>query len=203
MRAIRYHGPNQPFKLEQIDKPEPGPGCVRVKITATSMCHTELHFLDGVLNLGIHPLTMGHEIVGRIDAVGPNTDPTRVGERVIVYYYSGCGTCRHCLNGEEQICPNLRQEYGFISDGGYAEYISVPERNAVPLPDNIKDIDAAPIGCGVTTAVHAARLTQLKAGEWPKRDRANWRFLYETNLKLDRLKDLLDYYVRQYNVQLR
>jgi propanol-preferring alcohol dehydrogenase len=166
MKAIRYHGPDQPFKLEQVATPEPGPGCVRVKITASAMCHTELHFLDGVLNLGIQPLTMGHEIVGRIDAAGPNTDTSRIGERVIVYYYSGCGKCPFCLNGEEQICPSLRQEYGFISDGGYAEYIIIPERNAVPLPDNIDDINAAPIGCGVTTAVHSARLTDLKAGEW-------------------------------------
>ncbi len=166
MKAIRYHGPNLPFKLEQIPIPEPKSGGVRVRITAAGMCHTELHFLSGVLNLGIHPLTMGHEIVGKIDAVGQNVDPLRIGERVIVYYYSGCGKCKYCRIGEEQICPNLQQEYGFISDGGYAEYITVPERNAIILPDHIDDVQAAPIGCGVTTAVHAARLTGLRAGEW-------------------------------------
>jgi len=166
MKAIRYHGPDQPFILEQVAIPEPGPGQVRVKITAAGMCHTELHFMSGVLNLGVHPLTMGHEIVGHIDAVGPNVKSSRVGERVIVYYYAGCGKCRYCRTGEEQICQDLQEEYGFISDGGYAEYIAVPERNAVPLPDNIDDVHAAPIGCGVTTAVHAARLTGLKSREW-------------------------------------
>jgi propanol-preferring alcohol dehydrogenase len=166
MKAIRYNGPGIPFALEDIPIPEPAPDQVRVKITAAGMCHTEMHFLSGVLNLGVHPLTMGHEIVGRIDAVGPNVPSARIGERVIVYYYSGCGTCRYCLRGEEQICVQLRQEFGFISDGGYAEYIAVPERNAVPLPDNIDDVQAAPIGCGVTTAIHAARLTELQAHEW-------------------------------------
>src|SRR5690606_32415105 len=73
---------------------------------------------------------------------------------------------RHCREGDEQICPNLRAEYGFLSDGGYAEYIALPARNAVALPDHISDAEAAPIGCGVTTAVHAARLAQLEGGEW-------------------------------------
>ncbi len=166
MRAIRYHGPGKPFKLEEVDVPEPKPDGVRIKITAAAMCHTELHFMRGVLNLGVQPVTMGHEIVGRIDAVGEYVNPDRMGERVIVYYYAGCGKCRYCHRGEEQICTNLQQEYGFISDGGYADYITVPARNAVCLPDHIDDIQAAPIGCGVTTAVHGIRLTGLNTGEW-------------------------------------
>ena len=137
-----------------------------VRVTAAGVCHTELHFLSGLLDLGVAPLTLGHEIVGTVEAVGAGVAAGRVGERVIVYYYVGCGVCRYCREGNEQICPNLRAEYGFLSDGGYAEYVTVPSRNAVPLPDSISDVDAAPIGCGVTTAVHAAKLAELSAGEW-------------------------------------
>jgi alcohol dehydrogenase, propanol-preferring len=74
--------------------------------------------------------------------------------------------CAYCRVGDEHLCPNLRAEYGFISDGGYAEYVTVPARNAVPLPATIPDIEAAPIGCGVTTAVHANKLAELEVGEW-------------------------------------
>ena len=70
MKPIRYHGPEQPFRLEDVDRPEARAGEVLVKITTAAMCHTELHFRSGLLNLGVAPVTMGHEIVGRIDAVG-------------------------------------------------------------------------------------------------------------------------------------
>ncbi len=166
MRAVRYHGPRRPLALEEIGDPTPGPGEVLVRITAAAMCHTELHFESGLLDLGVAPLTLGHEIVGRVEAVGEGVDPKRRGERVILYYYLGCGRCRHCRTGDEQLCPELRAEYGFISDGGYAELAVVPERNAVKLPDAISDVEAAPIGCGVTTAVHAAKLAALAADEW-------------------------------------
>jgi propanol-preferring alcohol dehydrogenase len=85
---------------------------------------------------------------------------------VIVYYYLGCLECAYCRVGDEHLCPNLRAEYGFISDGGYAEYVAVPARNAVPLPAAISDVEAAPIACGVTTAVHAAKLAEPRVGEW-------------------------------------
>lgn len=166
MKAIRYHGPGQPFRLEDIDRPEPQAGELLVRITASGMCHTELHFKSGLLDLGVAPITMGHEIVGRVEGVGEGVASDRIGDRVIVYYYAGCGRCHYCLVGNEQLCPNLRAEYGFISDGGYSEYVTVPERNAVPLPEGISDTEAAPIGCGVTTAVHASKLAELMMGEW-------------------------------------
>lgn len=166
MRAVRYAGPRQPLALEDVPRREPAAGEVLVRVTAAGMCHTELHFLSGLLDLGVRPMTLGHEVVGRVEAVGAGVPPERLGQRVIVYYYVGCGDCRHCRAGDEQLCPALRAEYGFIADGGYAEYVTVPARNAVPLPDAVSDVDAAPIGCGVTTAVHAARLAELAAGEW-------------------------------------
>lgn len=165
MKAVRYHGPGQPFRLEMVPDPEPGPNEVRVEIRAAGMCHTELHFESGVLDLGVAPVTMGHEIAGVVDRIGEGVDPAREGERVVVYYYSGCGRCEWCAQGRENLCDDLEAEYGFFSDGGYAEYITVPARNAVPLPDGIGFEGAAPIGCGVTTALHACSVAGLLVGE--------------------------------------
>ncbi len=165
MRAVRYYGPTEPLKLEDVPKPEPGAGEVLVKVRACGMCHTELHFVSGLLDLGVAPITLGHEIVGEVEAVGDGVEDPREGDRVILYYYSGCGRCEHCRVGDEHLCDNLRAEFGFVSDGGYAEYAVVPARNAVPLPDEIPDEQAAPIGCGVTTALHAGRLAGLGMGD--------------------------------------
>jgi propanol-preferring alcohol dehydrogenase len=145
--------------------PEPGPGEVRVRVEAAGVCHTELHFESGLLNLGIAPVTMGHEIAGTIDAVGSGVTDRRPGDRVILYYYSGCGRCEWCQRGEENLCATPRAELGFISDGGYAEFVVAPARNAVPIPDSLSFQEAAPIGCGVTTALHACELARVSAGD--------------------------------------
>jgi propanol-preferring alcohol dehydrogenase len=165
MKAVRYHGPNRPFQLEEVPAPQPGHGEVRVRIEAAGMCHTELHFESGLLNLGVAPITMGHEIAGVVDAVGNGVMHRRVGDRVLVYYYAGCGSCEWCSRGAENLCGQLKAEYGFFNDGGYAEYIVIPERNAVPLPNGVVLEQAAPIGCGVTTALHACTIAQLGSGD--------------------------------------
>jgi propanol-preferring alcohol dehydrogenase len=164
MRAVRYHGPRTPFRLENVPVPEPGPGEVRVRIGAAGVCHTELHFESGLLDLGIAPVTMGHEIAGTVDAVGAGVTDRRVGDRVLVYYYSGCDTCEWCRKGEENLCARPRAQMGFVSDGGYAEYVVVRERNAVPIPASLSFAEAAPIGCGVTTALHACKLARVSSG---------------------------------------
>ncbi len=165
MRALRYHGPKQPLRLDDVPAPEAGPGEVVVRVAAAGLCHTDLHFISGLLDLGIAPLTLGHEIVGRIETVGAGVPAARVGERVVVHYYVGCGACRHCLAGDENLCDALRAEHGFISDGGFAERVRAPARNAVPLPAHVSDAEAAPIGCAVTTAVHAAALARVGLGD--------------------------------------
>ena len=165
MRAVRYHGPGKPFRLEDVPVPQTGPGEVRVRIKAAGMCHTELHFESGLLDLGVAPLTMGHEMAGEIDQVGEGVNSSRLGERVLVYYYSGCGECGWCRRGDENLCDALKAEYGFFNDGAYAEHIVVPARNAVPLPESLSFAEAAPVGCGVTTALHAIALSRLQEGE--------------------------------------
>ncbi|KAL3910114.1 MAG: hypothetical protein SGILL_007817 [Bacillariaceae sp.] len=168
MQAVRYYGPNLPLKCEKVPIPKaPKDDYVIVQVKSSALCHTELHFQDGTLNLGVKPMTLGHEAVGVITAIGSGVPSSRMGERVIVYYYVGCAasSCRWCQNGQEQVCPNLQAEYGFISDGGLAEYIQCPARNAVLLPPNLSFESAAPIGCGVTTAVHASKMARMRQGE--------------------------------------
>jgi propanol-preferring alcohol dehydrogenase len=165
MKAVRYHGPHTPFRLEDVPLPTPGPDEVRIRVEAAGVCHTELHFESGLLDLGIAPVTMGHEIAGSVDMLGSEVTELRQGDRVVLYYYSGCGICEWCKRGEENLCPTPRSELGFISDGGYAEYVVVRARNAVPLPDSLSFAEAAPIGCGVTTAVHACSLANVAEGD--------------------------------------
>jgi propanol-preferring alcohol dehydrogenase len=167
MQAVRYHGPNIPLTLETVPKPEDlGPDEILVRVEAAALCHTELHFADGTLSLGVQPITLGHETAGVVEKIGASVKESLLGERVILYYYVGCGSCRWCKQGDEQICASLKAEHGFISDGGLANYIKVPARNAVRLPDSLSFRDAAPIGCGVTTAVHAEKLASVQEGEW-------------------------------------
>ncbi len=165
MKAVRYHGPKLPLAFEEVPRPEPGPGEVLVRVGAAGICHTELHFLSGLLNLGVAPLTLGHEVVGRVEKAGAGVRGVKEGDRVVVYYYVGCGRCPHCLVGDEHLCDALVAEYGFVADGGFAEYAKVPARCAVPLPEGLTDEAAAPIGCGVTTAVHASGLARVGVGD--------------------------------------
>jgi propanol-preferring alcohol dehydrogenase len=138
---------------------------VVVEVKAAGLCHTELHFLSGLLDLGVRPVTLGHEVVGRVAQVGADVTDVRVGQRVIVYYYVGCGRCGYCLVGDENLCGALRAEYGFVSDGGFAAALKVPARNCVPLPDHLSDEAAAPIGCSVTTGIHAMNLARVSHGD--------------------------------------
>jgi propanol-preferring alcohol dehydrogenase len=165
MTALRYHGAGQ-VRLETVPSPRAAPGGVLVEVKAASLCHTELHFADGTLDLGIAPITLGHEAAGVIVAVGAGVDPARVSERVLLYYYDGCGTCPPCARGDEQLCGAMVTQLGFRSDGCLARYVAVRARNALPLPAALTFESAAPIGCGVSTAVHAARMAGgLKRGE--------------------------------------
>jgi len=114
MEAVRYHGPDKALSFETIPIPSAAdlsPDDVIIRVEASALCHTELHFADGTLNLGVEPITLCHEAVGVITAVGSDVSSTRIGERVINYYYVGCANCRWCRRGDEQLCPNLKAEH--------------------------------------------------------------------------------------------
>jgi len=166
MQAVRFLAPRRPFALQAVAVPEPGAGQVRLRVKACGICRTELHLRDGLLDLGRRDFTVGHEIAGIIDQVGPGVSSDRIGERVVVYYYDGCGRCSYCNEGQEQLCPDPAAQPGFTTDGGYAEYLVVRARNCVLVPDTVSLAEIAPMGCAGSTAVHAGRLAALRPGEW-------------------------------------
>ena len=166
MRAARYHGPGKPLRLEMVPVPPGKPGEVLVRVKAAGVCYTDTHFLSGVLDLGIHPLTLGHEIAGEVAELPAGASDLQVGDRVLVYYYATCGRCHWCRTDRANLCPQVVAEYGFTADGGYAEYVRVPAANLVKLPAGLDLAEAATLGCSVTTAIHAARtIADLKVGE--------------------------------------
>ena len=166
MLAARYHGPRKPLVVERVAVPGPGPGEALVRVRAAGVCRTELHFLDGLLDLGVAPLILGHEIVGEVAALGPGADGVKPGDRVLVGYYSTCGRCHWCRTGRENLCGQPVAQLGFTADGGYAEYVKAPARIMVPLPLELDFVAASSLGCSLTTALHAAgTIANLQAGE--------------------------------------
>jgi alcohol dehydrogenase, propanol-preferring len=166
MQAARYHGPGHGLALEEVAVPAPGPAEAVVRVAAAGVCHTELQFLAGTLNLGVTPLTLGHEIAGEVTAVGPAVRNVAVGDRVVVYYYAPCGECRWCATGAENLCPNTAAQVGFTADGGFAPYVRVAARNLVPVPESLPLDEAATVGCSVATALHALRaVADVRLGE--------------------------------------
>ena len=157
MQAARYHGPAPSLQLETIPVPELGPGDVLVRTTHAGVCRTELHFLSGLLNLGIAPLTLGHEIVGEVASVGNGVSTAQVGDRVIVNYYGTCGHCYWCRNGQQNLCDNVVAQLGFSADGGYAEFVKARADMLIKLPDGLDSSLACTLGCSATTALHATQ----------------------------------------------
>lgn len=164
MRALRYHGEEKGVQLEEVERPAPGTNQVLVRITASGICRADLRIVHGEMEVETTPVTIGHEAVGVIEETGPGVPSSRGGTRVIVYFYAGCGECRRCRRGEENLCANIEAKYGFSSHGGHADYIVVPAQNAVPLPDRISDVQAVPIACGLTTGLHALHRADLRYG---------------------------------------
>jgi len=156
---------SEPLKLVDLGMPEPGEGQVRVKVSVCGVCHTDLHTVEGDLKLPKLPIVPGHEIVGRIDKVGDGVSEERVGERVgVPWLYETCGECSFCREGRENLCPDARFT-GYHVDGGYAEYMVVPEDSAYPLPKGIADAQAAPLMCGGVIGYRALVLSKAKPGQ--------------------------------------
>jgi len=166
MLAVRHAGPGKPLALERMPVPAARPGEVLVRVRAAGVCRTELHFLDGLLDLGVTPLTLGHEIAGEVVALGLGAEGVRPGDRVLVCYYATCGRCRWCRTARENLCGRPVAQLGFTADGGYAEYVRAPARVMIPLPEALDFIPACTLGCSVTTALHASgTIANLQAGE--------------------------------------
>jgi propanol-preferring alcohol dehydrogenase len=141
------HAPRTPLVLAEVPLPEPGPGQLRVRVAACGVCRTDLHVADGELPRPKLPLVLGHEVVGRVEALGEGVRRFAIGDRVGIPWLGWtCGTCAQCRAGRENLCERARFT-GYDLDGGYAEAAVVDARYAFPLPDTFTDAEAAPLLC--------------------------------------------------------
>jgi propanol-preferring alcohol dehydrogenase len=154
MKAARFYMPHEPLRLEQVPVPEIGPDDVLLDVKATGICGSDIHILEGVTPTGFTPITLGHEIAGVVAEAGANVVGWKPGDRACVDCITFCGSCYNCLRGRESICVS-RKLLGIHLDGGLAEYVRVPARNLIHLPENIPFEHGAIITDAVAIPYHA------------------------------------------------
>jgi D-arabinose 1-dehydrogenase-like Zn-dependent alcohol dehydrogenase len=164
MKAVRMVEPGKPLELQQIPIPAAGEEDVLVRVRAAGICHSDAHYRAGRSSMGMIPITLGHEVSGEVEWVGAKVMNVKAGDRVCLHYNISCGDCYHCKMGNEQFCTTVKM-IGHHIDGGYAEYIVVPARNAVPLPEEISFEEGATLMCASATAFHALHRGRVKEGE--------------------------------------
>lgn len=147
MRAMVFDGPGRPLRLECRADPEPGPGQVLLSVCACGVCRTDLHLLDGELPGPKEHVIPGHEIVGRVLAVGSGVERFKPGDRLGVPWLGWtCGVCEYCRTGRENLCPRAGFT-GYLIDGGYAGRTVADARYCFPIPAQYDDVAAAPLLC--------------------------------------------------------
>ncbi len=154
----------EPLQLEKLPTPQPGPKQIRVKISACGICHTELDEIEGRLQPSL-PIILGHEIVGKVESLGPEATKFKLADRVgIAWINSACGKCHFCRRGNENLCLEF-QGTGCHANGGYSEYTVVSEDFAYLIPDRFSDSEAAPLLCAGAIGYRALRLTNIQDGQ--------------------------------------
>jgi propanol-preferring alcohol dehydrogenase len=155
----------RPLELVDLPLPQPGPGEVRLRVRACGVCRTDLHTVEGDLNLPRLPLVPGHQIVGVVEARGDGATRYHPGQRVgVPWLYKTCGQCEFCRQGLENLCADA-QFTGLHADGGYAKAMVVPEDFAYPIPDAFSDVAAAPLLCAGIIGYRALKLSRIRPGQ--------------------------------------
>ena len=164
MKSVRMVAAGRPLEMQDIPRPEISAKDILVRVRAAGICHSDAHYRAGRSAMGMLPITLGHEVAGMIEETGSEVTTVKVGDRVCLHYNITCGDCYYCSTGNEQFCETVRM-LGHHVDGGYAEYIAVPARNAIILPNEISFEEGATLMCASATALHALRKSRVKAGE--------------------------------------
>ena len=173
MRGVTFQGERK-LQLMEFPDPTPGPHDVVVEIKASGMCGSDLRFYRAsgeTASLGLGkvsgPVIAGHEPCGVVAAVGSAVDQrtAKIGARVMVHHYSGCGTCVHCRTGWSQMCAEGSTVYGVTGHGAHAPYMKVPAHTLVALPDDLSFATGAAVSCGTGTAYQALRRIKLAGGD--------------------------------------
>jgi D-arabinose 1-dehydrogenase-like Zn-dependent alcohol dehydrogenase len=196
MRAVRLVQVGKPLEDAEIPVPEIGPNEVLIRVVAAGICHSDAHYRAGISKIDNLPVTLGHEVAGVVESAGEKVANVAPGDRVCVHYLVHCGHCELCTRGLEQFCRS-GQMIGKHRDGGYAEFIAVPVKNAFALPDEISFEIGAIMMCSSATALHALHKARLK----PEESVAIFGFggLGFSALQLARAFDCGDVYVVEIN----
>ena len=166
MLAARLHKVGEPLKIQEIDIPNPGPGEALIEMKACGICATDVHTaLDGTVPTAYTPMTLGHEPSGVIRELSDGVRDWEKGDRVAIYPQVTCGVCHQCRAGRDGICINTRV-LGMHRDGAFADYIVMPTRNLVKIPDNVSFTEAAIMTDAGATPFHAVtKRGQVSPGE--------------------------------------
>jgi propanol-preferring alcohol dehydrogenase len=168
MRAMVLHAQapvdTRPLRLEDVPDPVAGPQEIVVEVEACGVCRTDLHVTEGDLPPKKMPIIPGHQVVGRVVEVGAEARRFALGDRVgIAWLRETDGTCRYCLRGQENLCPNARFT-GYMADGGYAERAAVREDFAYAIPAGVEPLHAAPFLCAGIIGYRALKRTEIPPG---------------------------------------
>ena len=158
------HNP-EPLVFCERPIPSPGSGQILLRVQACGVCHTELDEIEGRTPPSRLPVIPGHQVVGRVERCGSGVTGHWVGDRVgVAWIYSACGECHDCRRGLENLCTHF-QATGRDADGGYAQYMVVPEDFACKIPESLDDIETAPLLCAGAIGYRSLQLTGLQNGE--------------------------------------
>jgi len=171
MKAMVLTGPSRfsenpaPLVLAKMPKPTPGDGEILIAVSACGVCHTELDEIEGRMPPPTFPVILGHQVVGKVASLGPGAGRFRIGDRVGVgWIHWACGVCDACRAGNENVCRRFRAT-GRDVNGGYAEFMTVPEAFAHDIPGIFSDAEAAPLLCAGAIGYRSLRLTGLRDGQ--------------------------------------
>jgi len=163
---LRESGPieNEPLVMTELPDPEPGPGQLRLEVQVCALCHTDLHIIEGDLAPHLRPVVPGHQIIGRVDKLGPGVNRFKLGDRLgVPWLYQTDQTCHYCKAGKENLCEH-GQFTGYDANGGYARYHLVHQDFAYPIPDIFSDEQAAPLLCSGVVGFRTLRLSEIQPG---------------------------------------
>ena len=166
MRAMVLRGLGQPLTLENVAIPVAGPTDVLVRVCACGVGLTVVNLIATPGRVTSYPRIPGHEIAGEVVAIGSAVHTVKVGQRITNHFYLTCGQCRQCRSGRETLCLHPGGNVGSATNGGYAEYVVLPERNTVLIPEGVTDVDAAVASDAIATPYHAChREARLGPGD--------------------------------------
>ena len=168
MKALKLSAPGGKVTLCEVDKPEPGEGEIRIRVEASGLCFTDVHICDGDWELADaqikRDLTLGHECIGIVDAIGSGVTSLQAGTRVAApFLRQTCGHCAQCRRGEENHCPNATT-LGMTHDGSHADYVIAVADFVVPVPEGLEPAQAAPLACAGMSVLGALRNAGVGVG---------------------------------------